>query len=122
MEDDEWHTFYRLPTAAWREHGPTIAISLRPDDVARIAHCFARLEDFERALSVLPVGHFGFVTEGAPRPIGFNQEMRDKVKEIAALSGTTLGLLETLAPHANQLPPPLPGQRQVWPPAPLPPL
>lgn len=28
MDDDEWHVFYRLPTAAWRDHGPTIATSL----------------------------------------------------------------------------------------------
>jgi hypothetical protein len=122
MEDDEWHVFYRLPTAAWRDHGPTIATSLQPDDVARIAHSFARLEDFERALSVLPVRRFGIISAGAPRPIRFNEEMRERVKEIAALTGTALGLLETLAPHAHQPPPPLPSQRQVWPPAPLPPL
>lgn len=122
MEDDEWHAFYRLPTAAWRDHGPTIATSLQPDDVSSIAHSFARLEDFERALSALPVRSYGVVTEGAPRPIRFNDEMREKVKEIAALTGTALGLLETLAPHAHQPPPPLPGQRQVWPPAPMPPI
>lgn len=122
MEDDEWHVFYRLPTAAWREHGPTIATSLQPDDVARIAHSFARLEDFERALLVLPVRRFGIVIEGAPRPLRFNEEMREKVKEIVGLTGTALGLLETLAPHREQPPPPLPGQRQVWPPAPLPPI
>ncbi|HEX5527655.1 MAG TPA: hypothetical protein VFX44_10745 [Solirubrobacterales bacterium] len=91
MEDDEWHVFYRLPTAAWREHGPTIATSLQPDDVARIAHSFARLEDFERALSVLPVRRFGIVTEGAPRPLRFNEEMREKVKEIAGLTGQRSG-------------------------------
>ena len=122
MEDDEWHVFYRLPTTAWREHGPTIATSLQPDDVARIAHSFARLEDFDRALSALPVRRFGILTEGAPRPVRFNEEMREKVKEIVGLTGTALGLLETLAPHAHQPPPPLPGQRRVWPPAPLPPV
>jgi hypothetical protein len=122
MEDGEWHVFYRLPTRAWRDHGPVIAPSLAPDDVARIALSFARLEDFERAMSVLPVRRFGIVTEGAPRPIRFDEEMRRKVGEIAALTGVALGLLEPLAPHALQPPPPLPGQRQVWPPAPRPPL
>ncbi len=122
MAEGEWHIFYRLPTAAWRDHGPTIATSLRPDDVARIAHSFARLEDFERALSTLPVRRFGIVTEGAPRPIRFNDEMREKVKEIAALTGVALGLLESLAPHDLQPPPLAPGQRRVWPLDPLPPL
>ena len=95
---------------------------LQPDDVARIAHSFARLEDFDRALSTLPVRSYGIVTEGAPRPIRFDDGMRDKVKEIAGLTATALGLLETLTPHAYQPPPPKPGQRRVWPPAPLPPL
>lgn len=122
MEDDEWHDFYRLPTAAWREHGPRIATSLRADDVGLIAHAFARLDDFDRAISALPIRRFGIVSEGAPLPIRFNDGMREKVKEIAALTGTALGLLETLAPHERQPPPPEPGQRQVWPPAPRPPL
>jgi hypothetical protein len=121
-EDGEWHVFYRLPTAAWREHGPRIATSLRPDDVARIAHAFARLEDFDRAILALPVRSYGIVTEGAPRPIPFDDGMREKVKEIAGLTGTALGLLEPLAPHDLQPPPPQPRQKQVWPPAPLPPI
>lgn len=122
MADDEWHIFYRLPTAAWRDHGPTIATSLQPDDVARIAHSFARLEDFDRALSTLPVRRYGIIAEGAPRPIRFDDGMRDKVREIVGLAATALGLLETLAPHAHQPPPLKPSQRQVWPPAPLSPL
>jgi hypothetical protein len=48
--------------------------------------------------------------------------MRGKVKEIVGLTGTALGLLETLAPHAHGSPPLKPGQRQVWPPPPMPPL
>jgi hypothetical protein len=121
MDSDEWYVFYRLPTAAWRDHGPTIATSLRPDDVARIAHGFARLEDFERALSTMPVRRFGILTEGAPRPIPFDDAMREKVKEIVALTGVALGLLEPLAPRNLQPPPPVPGQRRVWPPDSLPP-
>jgi hypothetical protein len=121
MEDGEWHIFYRLPTRAWRDHGPTIAPSLQPDDVARIVLAFARLEDFERAMSVLPVRRYGLLAEGAPRPIPFDREMCRKLAEILALTGTALGLLESLAPHANQPPPLLPGQRRVWPPAPIPP-
>jgi hypothetical protein len=121
-DDGEWHVFYRLPTRAWRDHGPTVAPSLRPDDVARIALAFARLEDFEGAMSVLPVRRFGIFRDGAPRPLRFDAEMRRKVAEIAALTGTALGLLETLAPHERDLPPLLPGQRRVWPPAPTPPI
>jgi hypothetical protein len=30
MEDGEWHIFYRLPTRAWRDHGPTVAPSCSP--------------------------------------------------------------------------------------------
>lgn len=122
IDDNEWHVFYRLPTSAWREHGPTIATSLRPEEVGEIALSFARFEDFERAISALPIRRFGTVIGGAPRPIPFNDEMREKVKEIAGLSGTALGLLETLAPQERQLPPLKPGQRRVWPPAPIPPI
>jgi hypothetical protein len=107
---------------AWREHGPRIATSLRPDDLGRIAHVFARLNDFDRAISALPIRRLGILTEGAPRPIQFSEGMREKVKEIAALTGTALGLLETLAPRELQPPPPQAGQRRVWPPATLPPL
>jgi hypothetical protein len=115
MTDGEWHVFYRLPTAAWRDHGPTIATSLAPDDVARIAHSFARIEDFERAMSTLPVRRYGLVFSGAPRPIRFDKGMREKVKEIAGLTGVALSLLESLAPHARQPPPLRPGQKSVWP-------
>lgn len=118
LADDEWHLFYRLPTRGWQDHGMRIATALRPDDVARIALCFARLEDFERAMATMPERRYGTLTEGALRPIPFEGQMRAKVDEIVGLSGTALGLLETLAPHERQLPPLKPGQRQVWPPKP----
>lgn len=114
QDDGEWLVFYRLPTAAWHEHGPVIAVHLRPDDVARVAHSFARIEDFENAMGSLPVRRFGLVTEGAPKPIPFDDGMREKVKEIAQLTARALYVLEGLAPHSKH-PRPLAGQSELRP-------
>ncbi|MFP5389340.1 MAG: hypothetical protein ACLGG5_08570 [Thermoleophilia bacterium] len=120
LADDEWHLLYRLATQGWQDYGVRIATALRPDDVAPIAHCFARIEVFERAMAATPKRRYGALSDGALR-ISFEKQMRVKVDEIVGLSGTALGLLETLAPHERQLPLLKPGQRKVWPPEPDPP-
>ncbi len=62
----------------------------------------------------LPVRRFGLVTEGAPKPIPFDDGMREKVKEIAQLTARALYVLEGLAPHSKH-PRPLAGQSELRP-------
>lgn len=102
VDDGEWLPFYRLPTSAWREHGPTIAPWLRPDDVEAVAYAVTRIEDFERAMAMLPIRRYGFITEGAPRPIPFDDQMLEKVREIASLTDRALSVLEPLALHGSR--------------------
>lgn len=81
---DEWHVFYRLPTAAWREHGPTITTSLRPDDVGSNRLC-ARRSRRSRRSPAQPSGYWSL-----SHPMACNHHHRVKSRSGRPLRYPTL--------------------------------